>query len=258
MNIVKSVFIAFAMFSRIPMPRVAWNKASMRYTMAAFPLVGVVVGAVLFGWNWLCEALSFGPLARGAGFALLPLLLTGGIHMDGFCDTVDALASQASPQRKQEILKDPHAGAFAAMAAAAYLLGFAALASELPQTPLAMAAFAGLFVLSRALSGLAVVFFRCARESGLAHTFADAAARRGSAAVLALFALSAAAVMVLCGGLPGVVALAVALAMWGLYHRTAVRQFGGISGDLAGWFLQLCELLSLGGLVFAQKLPALF
>ena len=43
------------------------------------------------------------------------------------------------------------------------------------------------------------------------------------------------------------------LALW-YYEKTAKREFGGTTGDLAGWFLQLCELACLVGLVLAQRL----
>lgn len=256
MSILRSVVISFAMFSQIPMPRVDWNKKNMRYTMAAFPLVGVLVGAVVYGWCWLAARLGFGLLLGAAGVFLLPALLTGGIHLDGFCDVADALASHAEPEKKQEILKDSHIGAFAAIALAIYTVAYVAFASELPflgiasgqWQPLPALGLAALFVLSRSLSGLAVVFFPCARSSGLAHTFADAAARAVSGVVLGLLALGAAAAMLWCAGAGGVAALAGAALALVLYYATAKRQFGGISGDLAGWFLQLCELFGIIGL----------
>lgn len=46
---------------------------------------------------------------------VLPILLTGGIHMDGFMDTMDALHSYQDRERKLEILKDSHVGAFACL-----------------------------------------------------------------------------------------------------------------------------------------------
>ncbi len=257
MTALRSIAIAFAMFSRIPMPRVSWEGRNMRYTMAAFPLVGAVVGLVLLLWNVLALWLGFAPFLRGAGFALLPLLLTGGIHLDGFCDTVDALASHAPPEKKQQILEDPHVGSFAAIAVGAYLLGFAALGAQAAGEWRPILAFGLLFVLSRALSGLAVVFFAPARDSGLARTFADAAARRATGWVLGCVALACAAGLVLWGGAAGVAALAAALLVLLVYHRVATAQFGGISGDLAGWFLQLCELCSLAALVLVQRVLAI-
>lgn len=65
-------------------------------------------------------------LLRGAVLCLLPAAVTGGIHLDGYCDTVDALASHGTPARRQEILKDPHIGAFGVIRLCGYfLLSFA-------------------------------------------------------------------------------------------------------------------------------------
>ena len=95
------------------MPNVEWKPESMRYMMCFFPLVGVVIGLLLAGWVWLSGALGFGAILRGAGSVLIPAAVSGGIHLDGFADTCDALASNAGPERRGEILKDPHTGAFA-------------------------------------------------------------------------------------------------------------------------------------------------
>ncbi len=85
----------------------------MRYMMCFFPLIGVVIGVLLQGLGILCTWLSFGDTMRGASFVLLSVLVTGGIHMDGFLDTTDALSSWQPREKKLEILKDSHAGAFA-------------------------------------------------------------------------------------------------------------------------------------------------
>ena len=127
----KSLCIAFATYSRIPTPRVGWSADALRYAICFFPLIGAVIGALEYGWLLLSELLCCGDLLRGAVAAALPLLITGGIHADGFCDTVDALSSHAERERKLEILKDSHCGAFAVIFfglwLALYVAGWAAL-----------------------------------------------------------------------------------------------------------------------------------
>ena len=49
---------------------------------------------------------------------------------------------------------------------------------------------------------------------------------------------------------------AAGLAVYFYYQHTALKEFGGVTGDLAGWFLQLCELGCVAGLVLAQRLEA--
>ena len=105
--------IAFAMYSKIPMPRVDWEKENMRYMMCFFPFVGTVIGALMVGWSFLSGKLGVGDSLRSVIYVLIPVLVTGGIHLDGLLDTADALSSWQPREKKLEILKDSHAGAFA-------------------------------------------------------------------------------------------------------------------------------------------------
>lgn len=255
MRLIRSVVTAFAMFSVIPMPRVKWEPENRRYALAALPLVGAVVGLCAWGWARLCELLSFGAALLGAGAALLPLLLTGGVHMDGFCDTVDALASHAAPEKKREILKDPHIGAFAAIGAGMYLLAYFALCAELFRDARALPLLTLIPVMSRAAAGFACVCAPAGGE-GLLSAFRGAAGR-GSAAVLgAWFALAAAGMMwfdLPCGAAMTLVSAACAA----LVSRMARRQFGGMSGDLAGYLVQIGELAMLAGLVLIRRITTL-
>ena len=47
--------------------------------------------------------------------------------------------------------------------------------------------------------------------------------------------------------------MAAALLMFWRYHAVSVKQFGGITGDLAGWFLQRAELFMLAALAFSGR-----
>ena len=120
----KSLIIAFAMYSKFPMPRVDWEKKALSWALCWFPLVGLAVGAVLWLWLALAGWLGFGVVFTAALALLLPIALSGGIHLDGFCDTCDALSSHQSRERKLEILKDSHTGAFAIICCGLYLLVF--------------------------------------------------------------------------------------------------------------------------------------
>ncbi len=113
MNILRTVGMAFALYSRIPMPRLDWESESRKYTLYAFPLVGIAVGIFELLWLWMSQVLDLHTILTGAVLAALPIWVTGGIHLDGFCDVCDARASHQSRERKLEILKDSNVGAFA-------------------------------------------------------------------------------------------------------------------------------------------------
>lgn len=238
----KSLIIAFAMYSKFPMPRVGWEKKALSWALCWFPLVGLAVGAVLWLWLALAGWLGFGAVFTAALALLLPIALSGGIHLDGFCDTCDALSSHQSRERKLEILKDSHTGAFAIICCGLYLLVFFAAWCEAAPAGGAALALALGPAFSRSLSGLFAVTLPNARGTGLLATFTgpmDAVKARG---VLAAWAVLTGGAMVAADVRTGLAALAGAGLACVYYVVTAQRQFGGVTGDLAGFFLQLCEL----------------
>lgn len=252
-TILRTIFVAFAMFSVLPMPRRPWDEKNMRWALAAFPLVGLACGLFWWLWSAVCGAVDAPAVLRGAGWCLIPVLLTGGIHLDGYADTCDALASCAPPEKKQEILKDPHCGAFAVIRLCVYFVACAALCTALRPEPAALWSMGAVFVLSRTLSGFAIVTFPLAKDTGLAHAWAAAADKKGVRRVLLLLAVLSGGALLLTG-VSGAVLLAAGLVVFLRYHRLAVREFGGVSGDLAGWFLQKAELWMLAALVACQLL----
>ena len=199
MIVLQTIAVAFAMFSAIPVPQFEWNEKNMRYAMCAFPLIGVVIGAA---WC-VCGALPLPGFAKAAGFALIPVWITGGIHLDGYADTCDALSSYGDREKKLEILKDPHCGAFAVIRLCSYFLAYFALCTCVSFTPSVGVLWVLALVLERALSGLAVASFPMAKNTGLAHTFATAADKTVVRRALAVLAAVLCVGMAALGGCAG-------------------------------------------------------
>ena len=253
MTCFETIAVAFSMFSAIPMPQFLWNEKNMRYALCAFPLIGAVIGGLCWGAWGVCGLLGLPALLRGAILTMIPVLVTGGIHLDGYSDTCDALASHASQEKKQEILKDPHVGSFAVIRICGYFVLTLALWSALKAFPWAAVLLS--FCMSRTLSGLAVASFPLAKNTGLAHTFAQAADQKRVKTVLIAVDVLLCSAMCFCG-LPGVFMALAAHGVFGYYARMSKKQFGGLSGDLAGWFLQTAELWMLLALVTIQYVEA--
>ena len=250
MTALQTIAVAFAMFSALPMPQFAWNEKNMRYALCAFPLIGVVIGAL---WC-LCGALPLPGFARAAVFCLMPVWVTGGIHLDGYADTCDALSSYGDTAKKLEILKDPHCGAFAVIRLCSYFIAYLALCVCVQFTPRVGVLWTLALVGERALSGLAVAAFPMAKNTGLAHTFATAADKPNVRCVLTVLCVLLGAALVALGGWALVLA---ACAVFVRYYHAAKNQFGGTTGDLAGWFLQKCEIWMLAALAACQWLGVL-
>ena len=248
----RTIVTAFSFFSAIPMPQIRWDNTNMRYMMAAFPLVGAVIGALWWAWGQVCIAAGLGAMLKGVGFALIPVLVTGGIHLDGFADVIDAQSSHASPERKREILKDPHVGAFAIIGTCCYLMTFAALASEL--FPYQIPEVACIPVISRCLSGFVTVTFRTSKRDGMLASEQASADVRVVRSMLVVVWVVAGAVLTLQNPATAALSIVVSLAVAAEVVRLARTQFGGMSGDLAGYLLQMVELAMLASLVVAGRL----
>ncbi len=255
MIILKSIASAFLMYSRIPMPRVEWKEENRRYALCFFPLIGAVIGGLLLMWHRLCVPLRVGDILQGAVAVLISVLVTGGIHIDGFCDTTDAISSYADRQKRLEIMKDPHIGSFAVIALCSVMLMQFALFCEIGDYFVPAVGF----VLSRALSGLAAVTFRSAKSEGALQSFVKPAHQAVTVTVLSVTILLCAFAVIFLSGAPdsGVMVCAAAALCLLLYRFFSYRSFGGITGDTEGWFLIVTETSMLGAVCIAERLEVL-
>lgn len=238
---INSLWIAVKTYSRLPAPEVEWNERNMRYAMGFFPVIGIVIGAAEFLWLFIAGLFHCGSILSGAVAAVIPILITGAIHMDGFCDTVDALSSHQSRERKLEILKDSHTGAFAVIFACVWMIVYFACFTGITSYGKMWIVGFG-FILSRSLSGLAAVTFRSARSNGMLNAFSGTAEKKTVRNVLIITACLSVVLMIISGGWTGLIAAAVNGLVFLYYRYMSYKQFGGITGDLAGWFLQMAEL----------------
>lgn len=240
MSLFGGLVIALSMYSRIPMPQVEWTKERMRYAMCFFPLIGFITGGILILFTLAAEVAGAGTIFKTLGGVAVPLLVSGGIHMDGFLDVADARRSYGSREKKLNILKDPHTGAFAVIDLVIYLLLYSAAFSELTFSDICMLTY--VFTAERALSGLSVVSFPKARKDGLAAEFSGKSVKRAVRAAMGFYLAAAAAGLLWEGALLGSICIAVAAFVFFQYYKMAVQEFGGMTGDLAGHFLQKLEL----------------
>ena len=246
MFLFESLLVAMSTYSAIPVPQFEWNDRNMKYAICFFPAVGIFCGAALWGWFVLAELLEISRFFFAMAATCLPLLITGGIHMDGYMDTVDALASHQSRERKLEILKDPNCGAFAVIYCGIYLLTYAGLTHELFAAN-CIPVVCPTFVLSRSLSALCAVHMPNARKSGMLCAYTKNTEKHtATIALITVLIISGAAVILLSPIIGGITVL-FAIVSVVFYHRLAMKQFGGVTGDTSGFFLQICELACLVG-----------
>lgn len=230
---------ALTFLTTLPAPAAALSPQGLGRAAVWFPAVGLLVGVLLGGVRWLGEWL-FDPWPAGALVVTVWAVLTGGLHLDGLADCCDGLLAPVSRERRLEILRDPRLGSFGAAGLGLFLLlKTLAAAAAAPVALLIAPAWARWALLVAARQPQA-------RPGGLGASFA-AGLTPGIVAGAALIPLLLAGLAPLRSG----VALLVAgSAAWGAL-RLARARLGGVTGDVYGLVVELCELMVL--LVFAAR-----
>lgn len=228
---------AFAFLTILPVGTLTARKPG--YAFAWFPLVGLVIGA---GLATLANIPYASPELRGFVLLVVSVIVTGGLHLDGFGDSCDGLLATTTPERRLEIMKDPRAGTWAVAGLCLLLLGkwiaFQTISAELLILPpligrwlMVIAAYG--FPYARAKGGLGGYF-----REGLGR-MQVAVATLALCLTLCLYPLHA----VLIAG-------SAALILFGVARWAANRLGGGLTGDTYGAVCELAELLCLIGLVW--------
>ncbi len=235
MTFFKSLLVALSTYSIVPVPQFEWNEKNMKYAICFFPVVGIFCGAALYGWYTLCTALKVSAVLFGVVAVCLPLGLTGGIHMDGFMDTVDALASHQSRERKLEILKDSHIGAFAPIYLGIYLLLQLGLLHEIYLQGNVLSVLP-VYILSRSFSALCAVNLPNARKSGMLCAYTKDTDRKKATVAMVILILVCMAGLIAVSWIPGSIAVIAAVLAVLYYRSMAMKQFGGVPGETSGFF----------------------
>ncbi len=251
MKILKSFIIAVSSYSKIPMPQIELVEGDMDYVMSFFPAVGAAIGLLECLWFWLCRLSSIGSIANCIIAVLIPIIVTGGFHVDGFMDTSDAICSYKEREERLKILKDAHIGAFAAIRLLTAAGIFIAAVSQMNSWN-SRIIFALSFILARCLSAAGVLHFRSASHQGSLFYVASNSNRRVNTVVVLSVTAAAAIAMLICSFLCGVLTiLAAGISFW-YYKSMSYKKFGGITGDLAGYFVVICEIACAVGIALGS------
>lgn len=224
---------AFSFLTLLPLGYADGRKAG--WSFAWFPLVGLAIGAFLIG------IASLSPYNRHLTSLLILLawvVVTGGLHLDGFGDSCDGLLATVSPERRLKIMKDPRTGTWAVVGIVLLLLAKWVLIQQVDYA---------LLLIPPVLGRLAMVYaayaFPYARKSGMGAFFRDGLGRRQ-----VVIATGIAFVITMGFGEAQLMVTAFCV-MWLVGKWASIRLGGGITGDVYGAICELVEVVCLLALV---------
>ncbi|MDO4293703.1 MAG: adenosylcobinamide-GDP ribazoletransferase [Eubacteriales bacterium] len=233
--------LAFSMYSVFPARQIEKNRENMKYILIFVPLIGAIIGVLIKQWQVISPYLIDKDLLGAVVCVMLPIFLSSGAFLDGFFRTVDALCSHQPREGKLEILKDSHSGYFAIIICVCYFFIIVGLWSEMPLDSWPVLAYG--FMLSRALYGLSIVCFPHTQESKCSMYVGDGISKAVVVAFLIAYVAFSVAGMMLCDITVAIPCLLGALIAFAYYCYVAFHHFGGITEDIACFFVQVCEIM---------------
>ena len=236
-----SLLIALQFLTRIPVTvKGGVSAEDMARSMAFFPLVGLIIGAMAATLHRLSSFVFAGSVCDLIALAFL-IAITGNLHGDGLMDTADGFFSGKPRERMLEIMHDSRAGAHGVMAGALLLLAKFVLLGQIP-APLKSMALVVVPALGRWVQVYAATFYPYVSGDSGTGSFVSRLGRR-ELALASAFSLGAA--LLLLGPLRGIGAAGAALAAAMFLAWFAKRRIGGVTGDVLGALNECAEVFGL-------------
>lgn len=234
-------FTAIPIHVELPM-----DKQHLKGAVQAFPLLGLLQGGIYAGLFYLMlEYTPFSNLAAAFLLWLMIILLTGGIHLDGWMDASDGYFSYKDREKRLEVMNDPRTGAFGVISVIVLLSTRFLFIYEITVNVHAASylLIAAIPLLSKSVMGLLLLTVKSAKKEGLGALFQSAASPKDLWTYAVYLIVSLALVILFNGGLYYLTILFVAAFLILLFcRRKAIKWFGGITGDILGAAVEGTEL----------------
>lgn len=235
---VRDFRVAVHFLTRVP---TGWidglQSADLARAAWAFPLVGVLVGAIAGGVVYVAALPSLHPLACAILGLGVQAWVTGALHEDGIADVADGLGAH-DRTRRLEIMRDSRIGSFGVLALVFSVGLRGALLAGVAGPERAWLAMIVAAAVSRAAMVPVMAFVDPARADGLSQ----GAGKPSTGQVWIALGIAVALASVLLNGKAAVIALVLAGLSTLAVAAWARKSLGGQTGDILGTVQQFAEI----------------
>jgi len=237
----RSFLVALQFLTSIPIKiKGGISDKDLSGSAAYFPLVGLLAGALLaLSYNILI--LVFPHVVACAFIMIINIMISGGLHIDGFIDTFDAIASGADRKRMLEIMREGRPGAVGFASAILLFIAEYSLLVSLPKGTVEVSLIT-MAVLSRTSFVASSALYPYARDTeGLGKKFAKRLAKKDIAVAL----LTALTVFSIIFRLKVFIFIPAASCVVLAFDSYFFKKLGGITGDTMGALGEIMEVTAL-------------
>ena len=220
--------LAALQFLTILPVKLNFTSKQMGRSTAYFPVVGLIIGAILLGLHYLLTFLLPGVIVNALLLAAL-VLMSGGLHLDGLADTIDGLAGHRTPERRLEIMHDSRIGGIGAVGLFLFLIIEFVTLNSIPDKWLPFTLLLAPAV-SRWTMIVAIFTYPYARPEGLGKAFKQGVSWI-ELLIASLVALALAAILFQIAGLVILATVFIIINGAALFFK---RRLGGLTGDTYG------------------------
>lgn len=236
----KGFLMAISMFTIIPLPRYEWDDDGGKNIMKFYPAIGLIIGVIWYLALRLLYLLGASNVVMAAITLIIPFILTGMLHLDGYMDVCDALLSRRNKEEKLRILKDPHTGAFAVISVVMlFVVDFSAMYTIVDKNSSTI----GLIlipIISRSLMGYLLLKKESMKESSLGAFFKQGTGKIDKI-ILMISLMVSSIISIAVFGVYGVIMSLAMILVSTFFVNNAAKEFDGMSGDSAGYGLVIAE-----------------
>ena len=241
----ESLFFAINFLTILPFEKFSRSikEEKIKDSVLFFPVVGIILG-LLLSIIYLIFRNMFSPFVLSAFIVTILAILTGGLHLDGFIDSVDGLFGGKNRDDILRIMKDHNVGAFGVIGVVCLLMLKFALIGSLSKDIFFKAVFI-MPVLSRSSMSFVLSLTPSSKSNGLGSTFAG---ERKVVYWLIPVLISYILAILLFGVKGNFITFFVflfALIMRGYF----LRKIGGVTGDTLGMLNELVEVFVLFNMI---------
>lgn len=244
----KNFLLALQFLTIIPVRIRHITEKTLTGSIVYFPLVGLFLGLILTGADKFLSFLGFEQLFINIILIVLLIVLTGGIHLDGLVDTVDAFSSRKTRDDMLRIMRDSSIGAMGVLSLVVIILLKIAFLSSI-NLSIKPASLLLMCILSRWALVFSMFLFPYARQEGKARIFIEGTDIKVFifSTMLTLFCV------VIFWKIQGLLLMAIVATVAYAGEKFVSNKIGGITGDTLGATAEVIEAIVLFSICLSER-----